>query len=247
MPPPPRPIALQPGSLPSCFTRRCIPKSSSASWPGGPPADRRPRPSARRAQPSAHSGNTTSDQQAPAAAAVCISLYNYADSIEAALAQRWPPRASHTWSSSLLMITPATTADSAASNGWSTTADSLIAPCSSNTARTVDWPPLATPHSRPPGAPWCFVLDADNTLAAEAVACCLAVAQQSPATTAVVHPLVEVVSHGDRHDEPVTADRALISGVSWQRRDLPTGQRHRRHGPDSPAGLATRGGLQPHS
>jgi glycosyltransferase involved in cell wall biosynthesis len=62
-------------------------------------------------------------------------------------------------------------------------------------------------------APWCFVLDADNLLLPDAVACCLAVAEAAPATAAVVHSLVEVVQEGAAGD----AEPGLISPLSWQR------------------------------
>jgi hypothetical protein len=56
------------------------------------------------------------------------------------------------------------------------------------------------------------VLDADNTLLPPAVACCLAVAHTAPASTAVVHPLVERIDTAATGADP----RALISGLSWQ-------------------------------
>ena len=61
-------------------------------------------------------------------------------------------------------------------------------------------------------APWCFVLDADNLLLPDAVACCLEVAEAAPATAAVVHSLVELVQEGPGGTEP-----GLISPLSWQR------------------------------
>lgn len=61
-------------------------------------------------------------------------------------------------------------------------------------------------------APWCFVLDADNSLEPEAVAACLALAAAAPSEIAVVHPLVERM--GMPHP---TGSSALISGLSWQR------------------------------
>lgn len=69
-------------------------------------------------------------------------------------------------------------------------------------------------------ADWCFVLDADNSLEPEAAALCLAVADTSPPTTAVVHPLVEIRSP-DNHasqSEPV-----LLTQISWQSEQLLTG------------------------
>ena len=61
-------------------------------------------------------------------------------------------------------------------------------------------------------APWCFVLDADNTLEPAAVAACLALARSAPSEIAAVHPLVERV--GMTHP---AGSSPLISGLSWQR------------------------------
>ncbi|MCP9809141.1 glycosyltransferase family 2 protein [Cyanobium sp. HWJ4-Hawea] len=62
-------------------------------------------------------------------------------------------------------------------------------------------------------APWCFVLDADNTLMPQAVAACLEVAQAAPQFAAVVHPHVEII--GSRSNDPGSS--ALITKLAWQR------------------------------
>jgi glycosyltransferase involved in cell wall biosynthesis len=74
---------------------------------------------------------------------------------------------------------------------------------------------FATAHS-----PWCFVLDADNLLEPEAVRLCLAIAAASPASTAVVHPLVELRSEGRRPGQP---SGALMGRIAWQRSALEEG------------------------
>ena len=61
-------------------------------------------------------------------------------------------------------------------------------------------------------ADWCFVLDADNTLHPEALKACLAIAKGASNAAAVVHPLIE--ANGQRlYQEKI----ALLCGVSWQR------------------------------
>lgn len=67
---------------------------------------------------------------------------------------------------------------------------------------------------------WCFVLDADNSLEPEALALCMAIAQTSPSTTAVVHPLVELRSEGRLDGQP---DHALLTRIPWQREALKYG------------------------
>ena len=66
-------------------------------------------------------------------------------------------------------------------------------------------------------APWCFVLDADNTLDSDAVAHCLQIAQKAPASTAVVHPLIRCLDDDDRHEGLVGG------GHPWQREQLQAG------------------------
>lgn len=67
-------------------------------------------------------------------------------------------------------------------------------------------------------APWCFVLDADNTLAPEAAARCFAIAEAAPTSSAVVHPLVAL--HYEQHNP---APRALLSQQAWHRELLKHG------------------------
>lgn len=146
-----------------------------------------------------------------ASATVCISLYNYASRITAALesvaAQSHEPL-------ELIVVDDASSDDGA----------ELVRQWLNANARRFRRSVLLR-HSANGGlaaarntafaaarAPWCFVLDADNALLPDAVTHCLAVAELSPAQTAVVHPLVEVQA------EPGSTDsRTMISGVSWQR------------------------------
>jgi GT2 family glycosyltransferase len=152
----------------------------------------------------------------PATAAVCISLYNYGRCIEAALdsvaaqsqgnlelivvddhssddgahrCQRWLNQHGHRFQRALLLRHTRNSGLAAARN-------------------------TAFQASR---APWCFVLDADNTLAPDALRCCLSIANAAPGSTAVVHPLIERIC---QDNAPDASGEALISGVSWQREAL---------------------------
>ena len=62
-------------------------------------------------------------------------------------------------------------------------------------------------------AAWFFVLDADNALFPDAVACCLELAQDGDSKLAVVHPLLAVEAESGRPDD----QRSLVSSASWQR------------------------------
>lgn len=69
-------------------------------------------------------------------------------------------------------------------------------------------------------ADWCFVLDADNTLESEAISLCLKVARTSPQSTAVVHPLVELRSESALPGQPM---QVLLTRIAWQRHALQHG------------------------
>ncbi|MCT0218875.1 glycosyltransferase [Synechococcus sp. CS-1329] len=146
-------------------------------------------------------------------AAVCISLFNYADRILAALesVQRQSalelelivvddgssdggPKLARTWMESH-------------SDRFSRS--SLLAHTSNGGLAAARNTAFAAAE-----APWCFVLDADNELHPRAVDSCLAVAEASPSETAVVHPLVMVHREGPA-GQPT--DRSILSRVSWQR------------------------------
>jgi GT2 family glycosyltransferase len=63
-------------------------------------------------------------------------------------------------------------------------------------------------------APWCLVLDADNALEPEALRLCLGVARSCPASTAVVHPLIEL--RGEEGINGHQGGSALLEGIAWQ-------------------------------
>ena len=140
-------------------------------------------------------------------ATVCISLFNYADAIEDALHS--VARQSHR-ALELIVV------DDASEDGGSQLVQSWLERHGERFPRV-----LLLQHSQNGGlaatrntafaaasTPWCFVLDADNTLLPDAVANCLAVGEAAPATAAVVHPLVR--------RQPV-GDAVLICRASWQR------------------------------
>ena len=62
-------------------------------------------------------------------------------------------------------------------------------------------------------ADWCFVLDADNQLHPHAVEECLKVARYAAPEVAVIHPLIQVSRQIAGHPY---CTRSLISGQSWQ-------------------------------
>ena len=66
-------------------------------------------------------------------------------------------------------------------------------------------------------APWCWVLDADNQIDANACERCLGLAKASPEQTAVVHPLIRICDdNGNPHG-------FVGNGHPWQREQLQAG------------------------
>ncbi len=174
-------------------------------WQGcpPPPAVQTPKPAVK---PLWASGDTQ------ASAAVCISLYNYGDRIEAALES--VRRQTHQ-ALELIVV------DDGSSDGGEALVQQWLTKHHGRFART-----LLLRHRINSGlaaarnsafaaaqAPWCFVLDADNTLEPQAVELCLALAERSDAQTAVVHPLVEL-----REETGVEEPQrpGLLGGLSWQ-------------------------------
>ena len=151
-------------------------------------------------------------------AAVVISLYNYADRIEAALLSAW----AQTLEPLELVIVDDASSDDGARRvqQWlerkgdrfarvrflkHPTNSGLAAARNSGFAATI--------------SPWCYVLDADNILEPTALRRSLMVANGCSSTTAVVYPLVDI-----RYND-ATGERSagLISRVSWQRQQFLAG------------------------
>ena len=144
-------------------------------------------------------------------AAIVISLYNYSDRIESALESA----ASQTLQPLELIVV-----DDASSDDGPETVQRWLQNHGGRFARArlLQHPSnagLAAARNSAfatAASPWCFVLDADNTLAPTAVAHTLALANASPPSTAVVFPLVERCINGPQGP---SCD-GLISRVSWQ-------------------------------
>jgi len=155
---------------------------------------------------------------APApAAAVVISLYNYSDCILDALASVY---AQTLLDLELIVVDDASTDDGLAvvsnwllCNGGRFARASLLRHHSNSGLASA----RNTAFSRAL-APWCFVVDADNTLERHALASCLRLTRGASPTLAVVHPLqrVECLTRG-------FDARLLVSAFSWQSERFVTG------------------------
>ena len=152
-----------------------------------------------------------------AAAAVCISLHNYANRIETALES---VRQQTLEALELIVV------DDASSDGSAAVVQAWLEQHGHRFARA-----LLLQHTSNGGLAaarntafaasqscWCFVLDADNQLLPQAVERCLSVAQHAPASTAVVHPLIGLVD--DHTSQPQFPPQRLLSTQSWQRERL---------------------------
>jgi GT2 family glycosyltransferase len=172
-----------------------------------PVAVHTPRPEAQRVW--SHGSGT------PAQAAICISSYNYADRIGAAL---------QSCLDQSLQALELVVVDDASSDASLATIQTWLGQHGSRFCRA-----LLLRHTSNGGlaaarntafaaaeAPWCFVLDADNTLEPQAVEHCLALALASPASTAVVHPLIRIVD--------AAGPSSLVGGGhAWQREQFLAG------------------------
>ena len=143
-------------------------------------------------------------------AAVCISLYNYAEQVITALESAYLQ--SHV-DLELIVVDDASEDDGAARvKAW-------MANHAGRFARSI-----LLQHQRNGGlasarntafaaaiSPWCFVLDADNTLEPEAVSACLSIASVAEPQVAVVHPLIR-----DCPSASSFGSVGLIAALPWQ-------------------------------
>ena len=156
-------------------------------------------------------------QDSRASVAVCISLHNYADRIQAALqsvfAQSHPDL-------ELIVVDDASTDDGAECvKAWMSQhsgrfARTLLLQHQSNaglaSARNTAFAATRTE--------WCFVLDADNCLEPEAVSACFGLAQQMSPEVAVIHPLIR-----DCPDSLCGSATGLLSPLPWGQERLRRG------------------------
>ncbi len=146
------------------------------------------------------------------AAAVVISLYNYASRVELAL----DSVAAQTLQPLELVVVDDASCDTSAevARRWLQRHSSRF--CRVQLLRHHANSGLAAARNTAFShctAEWAFVLDADNLLFPEAVSACLGQAQLAGSAVAVVHPLIEVIGDGSHgHD-----GRSMISQFSWQR------------------------------
>ncbi len=150
-------------------------------------------------------------------AAICISLYNYAEEIEQALESAW--HQTHA-ALELIVVDDASSDDSIERvRQWLTQRGERF--CRVELLQHRNNGGLAAARNTAFSAaqsPWCFVLDADNQLLPQAVEQCLTIAQAAPANTAVVHPLVAI-----EYTTPDPMPRSFISSLSWQRHNFLNG------------------------
>jgi glycosyltransferase involved in cell wall biosynthesis len=148
----------------------------------------------------------------PPAAAVCISLHNYAGRITTALES---VAAQSVAALELIVVDDASRDDGAAvAARWlEARGDRFRRALLLRHERNGGLAAARNTAFRAARSPWCFVLDADNLLLPQAVACCLAMATAAAADVAVVHPLVGVVADDAGEGEPA----GLISDLPWQR------------------------------
>ena len=156
------------------------------------------------------------DSAIPAAAAIAISSFNYADRLPAALESC---RGQSLADLELVIVDDASTDNSVdVCLQWLQHNSERF--CRVRLLRHIGNSGLAAARNTAfaaSTAPWCFVLDADNSLDAGAVANCLHLAQTAPDQAAVVHPLIRCLNDHDHGSELVG------QGHAWQREQLRAG------------------------
>lgn len=152
-----------------------------------------------------------SEMEQEAAAAVVVSLFNYADRITTALNS---VVAQSQESLELIVVDDASTDHGVeAVMRWMEVHANRFVRCALlRHQRNAGLAAARNTAFAAAKAPWCFVLDADNVLYPQAVSACLGVAVQMDDSVAVVHPLLLVEAEAGRPDER----RSLVGLDSWQ-------------------------------
>lgn len=152
------------------------------------------------------------DGRKAAAVAVVVSLHNYAERIEAALASVAAQRLE---ALELVVVDDASTDHSAATaQRWLEQHGQRF--CRAQLLQHRQNGGLAAARNTAfaaTQAPWCLVLDADNALLPDAASSLLAVAEQGSEQLAVVHPLIELQQ--EQATDHLTSN-GLLSTLSWQ-------------------------------
>jgi GT2 family glycosyltransferase len=152
----------------------------------------------------------------PADVAICISSYNYADRITAALESC---RAQSLQALELVIVDDASTDDSLERcRTWLANHGQRF--CRVKLLRHQTNSGLAAARNTAfaaATAAWCWVLDADNTIDQQACERSLSLAQASPQNTAVIHPLIRI------DDDRGAINGWVGGGHAWQREQLQAG------------------------
>ncbi|WP_196757071.1 glycosyltransferase [Prochlorococcus marinus] len=149
-------------------------------------------------------------------AAICISSFNYADRLIQALNSS---KAQTLQELELIVVDDASNDDSVKlclawleQHGSRFCGGQLIRHHTNGGLASARNSAFAAAHS-----PWCWVLDADNQIDPTALEHCLYIAETSPASTAVVHPLIRILNDAG---QPI----GLVGkGHAWQREQLQHG------------------------
>ena len=152
----------------------------------------------------------------PAEVAICISSYNYADRITAALESC---QGQSLQALELVIVDDASTDDSLercctwlARHGQRFCRVKLLRHQTNSGLATARNTAFAAAT-----AAWCWVLDADNTIDEQACERSLGLAQASPHNTAVIHPLIRI------RDDRRAIHGWVGGGHAWQREQLQAG------------------------
>ena len=152
----------------------------------------------------------------PAEVSICISSYNYAKRIPAALESC---RAQSLQAVELVIVDDASTDDSLLRcRAWLESHGPRF--CSVQLLQHQQNSGLAAARNTAfaaASAPWCWVLDADNQIDPRACEVCLTLATASPEQTAVVHPLIRI------RDDNGNLHGWVGNGHAWQREQLQAG------------------------